>query len=132
MVAYSFKPRFVDPILSGRKRQTIRADRKRHARPGEELQLYVGMRTKASRLIGRAVCSEVAPIRIYFDDHDDEHEGIVLPGFGFPGGLEGFAQSDGFATWAELKAFWRTEHPGIDEFKGVLITWGDLTERDEP
>lgn len=47
MVAYSFQKRFVEPIRSGRKRQTIRADRKRHARPGEVLQLYSGMRTNA-------------------------------------------------------------------------------------
>jgi len=35
MVAYSFRARFREPILVGAKRQTIRADRKRHARPGE-------------------------------------------------------------------------------------------------
>ncbi|MEJ0016825.1 MAG: ASCH domain-containing protein [Acetobacteraceae bacterium] len=46
MVAYSFKRDFAAPILAGIKRQTIRADRRRHARPGEVLQLYTGMRTK--------------------------------------------------------------------------------------
>ena len=45
MVAYSFKRRFREPILAGSKQQTIRADRKRHARRGEALQLYTGMRT---------------------------------------------------------------------------------------
>lgn len=39
MVAYSFRKRFGPPILAGTKAQTIRADRKRHARPGEEVQL---------------------------------------------------------------------------------------------
>jgi hypothetical protein len=43
MVAYSFNPIFVGPILAGTKRQTIRAERKRHARPGEAMQLYTGM-----------------------------------------------------------------------------------------
>ncbi len=47
MVAYSFKKRFAPPILfglthgplaEGMKRQTIRNDRKRHARPAEEIQ----------------------------------------------------------------------------------------------
>ena len=53
MVAYSLKPRFIPPILSGAKRQTIRAiSRRRHAIPGETLQLYTGMRTKQCRLIG--------------------------------------------------------------------------------
>lgn len=127
MVAYSFKQRFVAPILAGTKRQTIRADRKRHARPGEQLQLYTGMRTKQCKLIGRAECIDVVKITILFSDTDDESEGFVLPGFGFPGGLDGFAIADGFASWADLKAFWRANHPGIDEFQGNLIMWGDLT-----
>lgn len=33
MVAYSFKKRFEPAIASGRKRQTIRAHRKRHTAP---------------------------------------------------------------------------------------------------
>lgn len=51
MVAYSFHPRFVDAILGGTKRQTIRMHRRRHARPGEEMQLYAGMRTRHCRLV---------------------------------------------------------------------------------
>ena len=123
MVAYSFRPQFVAQVEAGTKTQTVRADRKRHARPGEELQLYTGMRTRQCRLIRRARCIDVHPITLLFDDDDDEAEGIILPGFGFPGGLEGFALSDGFASWAELKAFWRRHHPGIDEFTGRLILW---------
>lgn len=126
MVAYSFKQRFEAPILAGTKRQTIRAERKRHAREREELQLYTGMRTKHCRLIGRANCLEVAKITILFNDDDGEAEGIILPGMGFPGGLDGFARSDGFSSWAELKQFWRDNHPGVDEFHGVMIMWGDL------
>jgi hypothetical protein len=125
MVAYSFKERFVAPILAGAKRQTIRAERKRHARPGEVLHLYTGMRTKHCRLIGSAVCADVRSITLLFD-LNPEYEGILLPGFGFPGGLDGFAASDGFASWEYLKAFWQQNHPGIDEFTGVLITWRDF------
>ncbi len=51
MVAYSFDRRFVPAIVSGAKRQTIRAHRARHARPGETLQLYTGMRTRQCRKI---------------------------------------------------------------------------------
>lgn len=71
MVAYSFKKQFIRPILIGLgaplspdefavgmdefgnvsrpvgKRQTIRAlGKRRHARPGELVSLYFGMRTK--------------------------------------------------------------------------------------
>lgn len=79
MVAYSFRQRFVAPIQVGLgtiehipgteyapKRQTIRANRKRHARPGEELQLYCGMRTKGCFLIGRARCTSVSGVRLQF------------------------------------------------------------------
>lgn len=124
MVAYSFKGRFAEPILSGSKRQTIRADRKRHARPGEELQLYTGMRTRSCRLIGRATCLTVSPIEI---------------GFGYPpfvevhhreavrdDELDHFARADGFADWADLAAFWAAEHPDTPVFSGVLIQWGAL------
>lgn len=71
MVAYSYKARFVEPIrlglepgpwIPGMKRQTIRADRKRHARPGEEIQHYRGMRTRQCFLIGRAICEAVRRI----------------------------------------------------------------------
>jgi len=126
MVAYGFKERFILPIRTGRKRQTIRAERKRHARPGETLQLYHGMRTRHCVLIGRAPCIDVRPVTLLFDDEREDLEGVIMPGFGFPGGLAGFAEADGFASWAELKAFWRLNHPGIDEFSGVIITWGEL------
>ncbi len=55
MVAYSFRSQFAEPILAGTKGGTIRAERRGrnlghrvvnggHAYPGEELQLYTGMR----------------------------------------------------------------------------------------
>lgn len=66
MVAYSFRAHFEAPIRAGTKAQTIRADRARHARAGEELQLYTGMRTQHCRLIGRAICMAVSPICINF------------------------------------------------------------------
>lgn len=66
MVAYSFKRRFAEPILAGAKRQTIRADRRRHARPGEELQLYTGMRTKSCRLIARRTCVDIQRVILVF------------------------------------------------------------------
>lgn len=123
MVAYSFQKRFAEPILDGTKCQTIRAPRKRHARPGEELQLYTGMRTTHCRLIKRVRCIYVSEITILFDDQDEEHEGIIVPGCDLSVGLEGFARRDGFESWADLKAFWREHHPGVNEFHGFVIRW---------
>lgn len=131
MVAYSFKARFADPILAGEKRQTIRGARKRHARPGEELQLYTGMRTRQCRLIGHAICEAVEQIRIEID------EGVIY----FPrstdhirsqGDLDFFAVRDGFEDWADMQRFWRREHPDTVGFAGVLITWSQFLPRAVP
>jgi hypothetical protein len=124
MVAYSFKARFADPILRGDKRQTIRAHRKRHARPGEELQLYTGMRTKHCRLIGHAICERIEPIiidvaggAVHFPRSTETINGDEL---------DAFAVRDGFQDWEDMRAFWRAEHPSIAVFEGVVIRWREL------
>lgn len=124
MVAYSFKKQFAEPILLGSKRQTIRADRRRHARPGEQLQLYTGMRTKHCRLIARATCTDVERVMLDFSNY-----GVVKIGdtvLFSDARMQEFARSDGFASWADMRNFWRENHPGTDVFEGVLIMWGDL------
>lgn len=124
MVAYSFKPRFVAPIQAGTKRQTIRADRKRHARPGEQLQLYTGMRTKQCKLIARSTCVSVDLVLLNFADHGVVRvNGIVLFS---DAAMQDFAHRDGFTSWADMRAFWRENHPGMEQFEGVIIRWGDL------
>lgn len=125
MVAYSFQARFAAPILAGTKRQTIRTDRRRHARPGEELQLYTGMRTRQCKLIGRAICRDVRRVALQFDA-DPACDGVEIDGRFYPGRqaeLDRFAVADGFADWADLRAFWRAQHSDVDRFEGVLILW---------
>ena len=123
MVAYSFQQRFVAPILAGTKHQTIRAERKRHARKGETLQLYTGMRTRHCSLIGVALCTDVSRLRLGI-------EGDWLEARDWRwharGRLDGFARDDGFADWPEMQHFWRQQHPGIPIFTGVLIRWNYL------
>lgn len=66
MVAYSFHADFIGPILSGRKTSTIRPDgKRRHARAGELLQLYVGMRTPDCVRLLQAPCTRAVPIEIH-------------------------------------------------------------------
>lgn len=121
MVAYSFQKRFRDPILAGTKRHTIRADRKRHALPGEELQLYTGMRTKYCRLIARVTCAEIGRIRI-------DLTGIIMgtliaAPLTMKVELDAFAVLDGFEDWRDMVAFWKAQHPGITDFRGNQIRW---------
>lgn len=131
MVAYSFKKRFAPPIIAGlqpgplvvgMKRQTIRADRKRHARPGEELQLYTGTRTTSCQLLGRAACTSVLPIRLLLGPSPAVEIGDE-PGITDAAGLDLFARFDGFSDWPDLCAFWAAEHEALTNFSGVMIRW---------
>ena len=130
MVAYSFQKRFEPAIRTRAKDHTIRAERagrSRHARPGERLQLYVGMRTSSCRLIATPLCNRVWPIRI------DLRADIVFANDGrirMPGDLDAFAVSDGFADWADMTAFWAQQHPGVLVFSGQLIGWAPIQAED--
>lgn len=138
MVAYSFKERFIWPIQIGLgsavpdsfgmpvpKRQTIRAvGKRRHARPGENLQLYYGMRTKHCRSIGVARCTKVTPVRIVVRD---EFMTVYVGGKHVNGAaLNEFAKADGFETAKHMHHFWQAEH-GLGIFTGQIIEWEPLT-----
>lgn len=145
MVAYSFKKRFVAPIQVGlgiyksgdpetalraawpsAKRQTIRAiGKRRHARPGDTLQLYTGMRTRQCQAIGVARCVSVVPIRITVREHSMP---VVLDGAHIGGGrLHDFALADGFTGAEDMLDFWKSEH-GLGTFDGVLIRWESISQ----
>lgn len=141
MVAYGFKPFFAPQIEAGVKPQTVRGDRRRHTHPGEDVQLYVGMRTIYCRkIIADPKCRSVQPIVIESTD-------LIGAGIAFieiegrplhRDEIEQFARLDGFAPeWVNGKAkflsgksarenmgaFWRASHPEIRRFQGTLIKW---------
>jgi hypothetical protein len=133
MVAYSFKQRFIAPILAGLgdpiqvtrewpKRQTIRAYRRNgHVGLRGEMQLYYGMRTRQCRLIGRAICIGRSDITIDFLKQTICVESeIAEPEY--VKDLDAFAREDGFADWPDMLGFWGEEH-GFLTFKGLLIHW---------
>lgn len=127
MVAYSCQARFEAPILARRKGGTIRNEgKRRHARPGEEIQLYVAMRTRACRLIARATCTDVMPIMITITSYGLKPFVSIGPDFAesIPD-LETFAQGDGFCDWADLEAFWRKTHREacLGPWEGLWIRW---------
>ncbi|ACL61711.1 hypothetical protein [Methylobacterium nodulans] len=135
MVAYNFKPRFVEPIALGAKAQTIRAHRGvtnqgRHARPGEALQLYTGQRTRHCKLIGRTTCESVDRIILTLPSIAQRPSVILTNGAGTvtedtddPAALDAFARRDGFRDFDDLAAFRRAEHPDVWVFSGVVIRW---------
>lgn len=133
MVAYSFKAQFAEPIATLTKRQTVRGNRARHARPGEAIQLYTGMRTKYCRkLLDRdPICLDVRPIHLHLDDAcPNLIRSIIIDGdYLSHDEMEAFAVADGFGAgladgWAlrRMGHFWRREHQW-NSFFGVVIRW---------
>lgn len=139
MVAYSFRSRFVDPIMVGLglapphardvppKMHTVRAiGKKRHARPGEVVQLYTGLRTKSARLIATAVCTRTAPIMIDFSALSTT-EGVVAVLIDGTLLTEketiAFVRSDGFRTITDFVEFWYGTHDFDKLFEGIIIYW---------
>lgn len=137
MVAYSFKKQFIKPIQAGLgildpspenslitpKRQTIRAvGKRRHAREGENVQLYYGMRTKQCTSIGVARCSTVTPIRMRIPK-DDAFVLVSLDGALEAEATDDFAKQDGFGCVEDMWLFWRREHANVAAFDGMLIQW---------
>jgi hypothetical protein len=118
MVAYNFKQQFVPLIETGAKQQTIRLPRKRHTKPGEAMQLYTGMRTKACRKLVTPdpLCLSVEPLLMH------DALGIKLNDCWLTNeALTQLALADGFADWDECLRFFSTMH-GLP-FEGVLIKW---------
>lgn len=121
MVAYSFKKRFEQPLRDRTKAGTIRLDRKRHARPGEVLQLYVGMRTRHCRKVATETCTAVHDIHI-----EVCCDGLSIDVNGIPVvGLDAFARLDGFTDAADMAAFWLAED-GPRSFSGKWILWQEV------
>ena len=114
MVAYNFQAQFAPAVERGEKLQTIRAEgKRRHARPGETVQLYTGMRRPGCRLLRTGTCHTSTYCAIY-------ENGITLGNF--PAiGLDEFARADGFRDFDHMKQWFRDTH-GLP-FTGRLIAW---------
>ena len=132
MVAYSFAPQFRQAVALGLKTQTVRAPRTRHAKVGERLQLYTGMRTKYCRklLDCDPVCVDLTDIEIVVTvQHPELIASIAVGGRSLSDDeIEQFAIADGFqanflrTARAEMGDFWLRHH-GQCRFRGVVIKW---------
>lgn len=108
MVAYNFQGRFADLVEAGQKCQTIR--QKARCKPGDRLQLYTGMRTKACRKLRDAVCTHVQPLTLPLRDN--------------PLITDAFARADGFKDSKEMQA-WFYDRYKKWIFEGFLIRWNE-------
>lgn len=137
MVAYSFQPQFVPPMLARTKTHTLRWPRRgrsRHAREGEVIQHYTGMRTKRCQRQGLSVCTlrdrviiimHRMSVRLMLTDAPIE----VCEAAEFPedidgewlsyAGLREFAKADGFDRVGTFHRYWVGQAPR-------LPAWGKL------
>lgn len=139
MVAYSFRPQFAEAISALRKRQTVRGDRVRHARPGERVQLYTGMRTRRCRKLVEPdpICIGIDLIEIEVDPGAPELIArIAIEGRRLTDDqVEEFSRADGFtadllgrSARLDMGRFWLERHrpyerPAPFRFLGFLIRW---------
>ena len=133
MVAYSFNPRFEMPIVTLRKTGTIRAaGKRRHARPGEALQLYTGMRTQACRLLATTTCSSQDRLRAWFDRPriiiGELEDGHPVEEVNHVADFDVFAQADGFTDYDDMARFWWDVHK-TREFDMRWIRWDPTSLR---
>lgn len=124
MPALNFQTRFVSAIESGAKSQTIRPERKRPIKVGDNLILYTGQRTKDCRKLGEAVC--VAIHGIEFSETELAYTHISTDGLRYYA-MAGdprtdiWAGNDGFENFTAMREFFRGRY-GLP-FKGVKIIW---------
>ena len=105
-----------DKIISGAKRQTIRAVRKRAIAAGDKLYLYWKQQSpKDCEKLGEATCTSVKPIKISY--------GAVYCNIPIAS-LESFAIADGFDNWDDLVQYFEKNY-GLP-FEGVLIQWNAI------
>ena len=117
MPALNFQARFAPLVVSGKKRQTIRAYRKdgRDPKPGDMLYLYTGQRTRRCSFLGSYICAERHVI--CFDREELQIDNREC------GSSEAqcIAEADGFRDWHTFVDWFDRVH-GLP-FEGLLIRW---------
>ena len=132
MPALNFKKQFAAAVQSGKKRQTIRQPRKDgrpHAKVGDQITLYTGMRTKGCRKLGVATCTDVQSVKIGEAEFGTSFLDIDGQRLSINERCQ-FAQDDGFgpnpaSALFGFNRFFR-DHYGFP-FEGVLIKWSAIS-----
>ena len=115
---------FIDKILSGEKRQTIRRAGVKwgSVKVGDKLTLYTGLRTKECRKLGEAVVESITPITI---DTECDNVAVETPlgdfNLDLPA-LNDLVARDGFISNADFFKFFCL-HYKVGSFKMFVIRW---------
>ena len=120
---------FIDKILSGEKRQTIRRNspKWKNVKVGDKLTLYTGLRTKQCRKLGEAVVESITPIM-----RDTECDNVAVEttlgdfNLDLPA-LNDLVARDGFDSNDEFFKFFCLNYK-VGRFKMFVIRWKDFKE----
>jgi hypothetical protein len=128
-----FKPQFVQPILNGTKKHTIREDKHNRWKVGNSIQMATGVRTKKYYEFSNGFCKGIQKFQIKWDmPFGEEFEGRLFKVFiddrcmnnnFFHNNelmLEVLARNDGFDSVSDF-LHWFSE-----DFEGKIIHWTDL------
>ncbi|MCA1686907.1 MAG: hypothetical protein LC745_13250, partial [Planctomycetia bacterium] len=125
VIVFLFKPRFVEPVRTGAKRQTVRRARKWPVRRGDVLGLrrWAGQpyRSPQAEILPPVVCASVAPIRVAVDVFGNRIDVEVGGERLTHDEARAFVRADGFRCVSDFVGYYRSE--GVDSFDGVLIQW---------
>lgn len=139
-ILLNVKARFSCAVKSGRKRQTMRPQRKRPFRRGDTLRIYTGLRQKGARLLKVAEIKSVEEISLrrngfYYKGkfrwgrNQPEFDGNDFTGrtsrhqLGFANQM---ARSDGFKDYPEMWEFFKELYAAKDAYPVIrlmLIKW---------
>lgn len=124
-----FNQRFVQKIIFGTKRQTIRKDTKNRWKVGNTVHAAVGVRTKNYYCFMQSVCTDIRPISIKWLQEPPCYQGIVLEYKNrfveihvYGKLLDNYeifrlAKNDGFDTTADFLDWFN------EDFEGKIIYW---------
>jgi hypothetical protein len=129
IAVYGFNAAFEPAILSGTKGCTIRAVGKRMPPlPGRDvLRLYVGLRTKACRLVLETAMLAAVPVEMRLDHGTILVDGCRVRDLDAFSRFDGFDDFDGLANFREgvRQQSLRRHEPVLPRgcFSGLLIQW---------
>ena len=119
---------FIDKILSGEKRQTIRRASQKwdNVKAGDKLTLYTGLQTKDCRKLGEAVIKNIDRIIL----HERDLIGEITRDGEFPltsWEMEMLAKNDGFKSVDDFWDFFNA-HYHTRPIEMNVIRWTDFKE----
>lgn len=117
----SFKPQFVEKILSGSKIHTIREDKNKRWSIGKKIHSATGVRTKQYNCFHEGQCKGLQEFSIYWRGNNIYPVAVYISRRELNlDETERLAKNDGFDTVDDFYKWFNKD------FKGIIIHWTDF------